>query len=244
MKPYGFPIHAAVDGYSRRVLWLDVCISNNLPTLPVRLYLSRVRENGGCPLLTRSDFRTQNGLLAAMQCYFRSDDEPFCGESGHSYGSSTRNQRIENWWSHLRKSCTGWWISFFKDLVDEGVVDLGTELQKECLWFCFSTILQESLDKMKEYWNTHNIRPSRHETIAGVPDILFYLPEQSGGTDCLIPVDRAKIDEMELQCQQEDDENIFQEYFKYVMEQEHFQYPLNHDEATILFSHLIRIAQA
>ena len=29
LKPYGFPIHGAIDGFSRRVLWLDVTRSNN-----------------------------------------------------------------------------------------------------------------------------------------------------------------------------------------------------------------------
>ena len=29
LKPFGFPIHGAVDGYSRRVLWLYVDTINN-----------------------------------------------------------------------------------------------------------------------------------------------------------------------------------------------------------------------
>ena len=31
LKPYGFPIHGAVDGFSRRVMWLKICPSNNDP---------------------------------------------------------------------------------------------------------------------------------------------------------------------------------------------------------------------
>lgn len=97
-----------------------------------------------------------------------------------------------------RKSCAGWWINFFKDLVDNGTVDLESVVHRECLWFCFQGVLQDSLNKMKEYWNTHYIRSSRHKTIRGVPDILFYLPERSGGMDCLVPVSNDKIIEMEL----------------------------------------------
>ena len=26
LKPFGFAIHGAIDGYSRRVLWIEVCI--------------------------------------------------------------------------------------------------------------------------------------------------------------------------------------------------------------------------
>ena len=29
LKLYGFPIHGAIDGFSRRVLWIDVTRSNN-----------------------------------------------------------------------------------------------------------------------------------------------------------------------------------------------------------------------
>ena len=131
-----------------------------------------------------------------------------------------------------------WWINFFKDLVDKGIVDPEKELHKECLWFCFSGVLQIALDDMKKYWNTHYIRQSRHETVAGVPDILFFLPENSGGTDCLIPVPQEKIDEMRLECQGAMEENVFQEYFEYLIETEGIQYPTRYDEALTLFSYL------
>lgn len=202
--------------------------------------------HGGCPLLTRSDYGTENGLIAATQCYFRSEDDgPFSGEDAHKYGTSTRNQRIENWWSRFRKSCAGWWINFFKDLLDNGMVDLESVVHKECLWFCFQGVLQDSLNKMKEYWNTHYIRSSRHETIPGVPDILYYLPERSGGMNCLVPVNNDKIVEMELQHQgeeAEDENTLYQEYFHYVMDVEGIQYPNSPDDAVILFNYLIEKA--
>lgn len=57
-----------------------------------------------------------------MQCLLRANgNDEFSGEKAHRYGTSTGNQRIECWWSHLKKSRTTWWINFFKDLVDRGV---------------------------------------------------------------------------------------------------------------------------
>ena len=103
--------------------------------------LECVKEHGFCPLQTRTDCGTENGIIAAMQCYFRSEDNaPHSGESAHIYGTSTSNQRVENWWSHYRKSSSSWWIQFFKDLVDSGQVDIANETHKECLWFCFHGI--------------------------------------------------------------------------------------------------------
>ena len=61
-------------------------------------YLEVVRENEGCPTKVRSDCGTDNGLLAATQCFFMNDLE------SHIYGTSPQNQRIEAWWSFYRRS--------------------------------------------------------------------------------------------------------------------------------------------
>ena len=45
-----------------------------------------------------------------------------------------------------------------------------------------------------EHWSTHRIRKSRNDTVAGVPDILYYLPEGRGGeSGLLLSVDDNKI---------------------------------------------------
>ena len=108
--------------------------SDNLPSVPAKLYLECVQEHKGCLLLVCSDYGTENGVIAGMQCFFHSDNAPFSEELAHRYGSSTRNQRVENQWSHFRKSMASWWINFFKDLVGNGRVDLEKEIPKECLW--------------------------------------------------------------------------------------------------------------
>ena len=178
-----------------------------------------------------------------MQCYFLSEDNaPFSGELAHSYGPSTRNQKIENFWSHFKRSCSEWWIQYFKDLVDSGDVDIDNAIYRECLWFCYNGILQKELDEMRKYWNTHCIRQSRHETVGGVPDILFHLPEQLGAFDCSVIVPRAKILEMEEKCFSETDANVFQEYFHYIVDEEELHYPTTRTEAKNLFDQLIIFA--
>ena len=39
-KPYGFAIHGAIDGYSRKILWLKVLARNNTPKMIGKLYLN------------------------------------------------------------------------------------------------------------------------------------------------------------------------------------------------------------
>ena len=36
------------------------------------------------------------------------------------YSRKPSNQRIESWWSFLRKHRSNWWMNFFKDLIEEG----------------------------------------------------------------------------------------------------------------------------
>ena len=242
MKPYGFPIHGAVDGYSQKVLWMEVTRSNNSPRNVATFFLDYVGERRGCPLITRTDCGTENGILAALQCYLRNDDYPLNGENAHRYGASLSNQRIENWWSHFRRICSNWWIHFFKDMLDADILDLHNEFHMECLWFCFHGVLQVAIDEAKEYWNSHYIRFSCHETVGGVPDILYFLPERSNAVDCLVPLTLAKITEAKaLYEPEEQDDGLYQEYFHYVMENNNIQYPTNHRQAYDLFLYLVNI---
>ena len=138
---------------------------------------------------------------------------------------------------------------FFKDLKDDGTIDLEQPLHRECLWFCFNGIIQASINKMKEYWNTHYIRPSRHDTIPGVADILFYLPEGSSGVNCLVPVSNDKIAEMRMLPNENidedaEEENLYQEYFQYIMDHEEVEYPDSAQEAILLFTYLIEKAES
>lgn len=132
LKPYGFPIHGAIDDWSRKIMWLKVCRSNNLPEVTASFYLQCVAQQMGCPEKVRTDNGTENGTIAVMQCLFRND------VNAHSYGKSTANQRIEGWWSDFRRIRSTWWIHLVKDLVETGEFSPGNELHIECLWFCIS----------------------------------------------------------------------------------------------------------
>ena len=81
---------------------------------------------------------------------------------------SPANQRIEGWWSFLKRSNSSWWISFFKDMSESGLLSLGDTFHLECLWFCFAKVIQADLDKVTNHWNKYHIRHSRHDTIEAV----------------------------------------------------------------------------
>ena len=225
---------------------MEVERSNNRPEVPAKFFLECVKLNAGCPRLVRTDCGTENGTLAAMQSYFRQEgNDKLSGLKAHKYGSSPSNQRIECWWSFFRHGRASWWIDLFKDMVNRGLLDLGNTLHMECLWFCFHGVLQEDLDQVKVHWNTHRIRPSRFGTVPGIPDALYYLPQRSGGEECKVTLSREKIGEMESHLEDDDplsdDARLYQDYFHFVMENEHFFYPNTPDEAYDLFQKLLVI---
>ena len=118
LKPFGFCIHGAIDGFSRRVLWLDVGPTNNDASVICQYFIDCVRQLGGTARIIRADHGTENGKVAAVQLRFfrRNAQDDWAGMNSFLYGKSVSNQRIEAWWGMLGKDCTKWWIDFFKDM--------------------------------------------------------------------------------------------------------------------------------
>ena len=109
LKPFGFCIHGAIDGYSRRVLWLKVASTNNDPEIIGFYFIDYVSRVGGTACIIRADRGTENVHVECMQRFFRRlSQDDFAGDRSFMYGRSTSNQRIEAWWSLLRKACTDW----------------------------------------------------------------------------------------------------------------------------------------
>ncbi|PFX22781.1 hypothetical protein AWC38_SpisGene12690 [Stylophora pistillata] len=83
-------------------------------------------------------------------------------------------------------------------------------------------ILQADLDHVRDHWNTHYIRKSRHNTVPGRPDELLYIPENSGFKDFRCPITKQQLDDMAVCCTTDEEENIFLEYSNYGLESLNF----------------------
>lgn len=181
----------------------------------------------------RTDCGTENGIIAAMQCHVRGSAD------AHIYGTSPENQRIEGWWSFLRRNRTTWWINYFQDLIERELYQPGNDLEEEALWYSFSGVIQEDLDFVKEHWNTHRIRKSSHNTIPGQPEELFHLPELHGGIDGLsLDVNNNEIQFLANELLELDDaeSNIFQEYFDHIMYVANLEIPKSWSDAESLYT--------
>lgn len=192
LLPYGFAIHGAIDGYSRRVLWLEVGRSNKDPVVTASYYLKCVRELGGTALTIRFDPGTENGLTADLQRVLSS------GDCRVLYGKSTANQRIESWWSFLKRMCLSWWINLFKDLMSTGVLDNSENIEIEAVRYFFGELLRDELKNVALQWNLHRIRQVRDSVSpAGRPEVLFNSPGLTGAEDFKYLVEAEDVDIIE-----------------------------------------------
>ena len=140
IKPYGFGISGAIDGFSRHLIWLNVYTTNSDPALIGGYFYESISKASGCPMLLRIDAGTENTLLKTMQDTLMGN-----GRNGKNRtfieGTSTLNQRIECFWSHLRKQCLEYWICLFHDLKERGDFS-GDFVDTSLLRFCFMALIQ------------------------------------------------------------------------------------------------------
>ena len=50
----------------------------------------------------------------------------------------------------------------------------------ECAWLPLALLIQSELKKVNCEWNAHFIQKSRHDTMSGIPDKLYFLPQGVG----------------------------------------------------------------
>ena len=66
LKPYGFAIHGAIDGYSRGILWRYVSASNNNPSNIAFYFLQTITELKKVPQVVRGDRGSENVIACGV----------------------------------------------------------------------------------------------------------------------------------------------------------------------------------
>jgi hypothetical protein len=79
---------------------------------------------------------------------------------------------------------SGFWVNFFKDLRDTGMLDTSNNVHIECIRLAFTQLIQRDFSRVVELWNQHLIRTQRNvECPAGKPDVLYFQPQIYGTRD-------------------------------------------------------------
>ena len=129
------------------MLWLKIVNSCNNPFVTLSAYLNFISELEAIPRRIRTDCGTESCVLAAIQCYFRRElNDDFAGDKAHIYGLSHSNQRIEAWWSCLKRNWSSFIINFFTEMMESGKCNPDDKLEKECAKFCFTGVIKKDLN--------------------------------------------------------------------------------------------------
>ena len=153
-------MHGGIDGFSRRLIWLEVGTTNNNPEVITKFYLDAVKQVGGLPRKVRSDDGTENSMVAAVHTFLRSShSDEDAGLGCFLTGRSTANQRIEA----LVTSSQGWsWMvdNFFLKIYVTSVY-LMTQIQFMLIAFGFVSCLFEGKSSIK--WRNCEINTLYHQ---------------------------------------------------------------------------------
>ena len=106
LKRFGFVISECIDEFCRKLIWLFVSTTNNDPLVAANFYLKAITNLGRTPNTLRMDLGTENVYCEELQVFFTKNSNSFL------YTASTRNQRIEAFWSQIKKFNLSWWIDF------------------------------------------------------------------------------------------------------------------------------------
>ena len=105
LKPFGLCVHGAIDGYCQKILWLEVSPSNKNPRIFARYYLNHCKEISGIARKVREDRGTENVYLAGVHYFLRAEhNDSLAGYHNFVYAKYLSDQRIEAWWSQLKRS--------------------------------------------------------------------------------------------------------------------------------------------
>lgn len=211
LKPYGICISGCIDGFSRKMIWLEAYKTNSNPRIIARYFIDAINKINGCPQRLRLDNGTENTHVVQMQkCLRHSSNES--GTDCVTLGPSTGNQRIERWWATLRSECVQFWMDHFDQLEADGHF-ADSFLDKSLIQFCFQNVIQGELNETVTAWNDHRIRPSHNpRSPNGRPTVMYAVPDLYDAQEFLQPVNQREVEICQEECTAKDypcDEDVF-----------------------------------
>jgi hypothetical protein len=127
LKPFGIAIYGGVDAWSRKIVLLKVHTTNNDPRHVGYWFLQCCREAGGIPLKITTDRGSETGKMAAHQIGLymaaKQCDLATAKTTAHKWVKSTRNQKIESFWSKLMQQKNINVINIINAAISTGVYD-------------------------------------------------------------------------------------------------------------------------
>ena len=139
-------IHCAIDGYSRRILYLHASDNNRAET--VFLHFHEAVTECGWPSRVRSDKGGENIDVAQAMLMVRGTNR-----QSHNTGSSVHNQRIERLWRDIFHCVGHLYYAMFYELEDCGLLDVNDDQDLFALHYTFMPRINSQLKQFASAWN-------------------------------------------------------------------------------------------
>ncbi|KAG7424877.1 hypothetical protein Forpi1262_v014193 [Fusarium oxysporum f. sp. raphani] len=205
LKAYGFEIYAAIDAYSRNIIWFYVGHSATTALSVLKQYLAACDTYGFRPWFLQADRGSEAPLVAAAHWNFALAAGGCVEWNGQVFqqgkrlkdsykaAPSTKNVKIEGWWERMLHVCSRQWVDYFGELARDGDFD-GSMLEDQiAIYAVFEGVLRQELFDFVEAWNLHKIRLQKNRLQLGVPidrQVLSEMLRPLAGIDistCLEP---------------------------------------------------------
>ncbi len=144
-------IHGGIDGYSRKVTYLQASDNNKAATV-FQHFLAAARIHGW-PSRVRSDYGGENVDVARAMLLCRDT-----GRMSNITGSSVHNQRIERLWRDTFTCVCHIYYNLFYEMEDSGLLNPLSDTHLFCLQYIYIPRLNLQLQKFTEGWNNHPLR--------------------------------------------------------------------------------------
>ncbi|KAI3171846.1 hypothetical protein CBS147317_1275 [Penicillium roqueforti] len=179
LEPFGIEIYAAIDGYSRYIIWAYVGVSARTAVSVMRQCFDVFAYRGFQPKKFRSDRGTETTLLADTQYELRKLGDPSVKPSDcYLYGRSVDNQRIEGWWGLLSRASTGLFHEYFHCLQRDNLFTKDCIPEQVSLLAIYMPVIRSRIQSYRTDWNHHPIQsqPNRPHVICGRPKMNYKYP--------------------------------------------------------------------
>lgn len=194
LEHWGIQIYAAIDGYSRHVMWYYVGITGRTAVSVLGQYLLAINATGVVPRKLRTDRGAETPMVA--DAHYTISNEIREPEDGlrtflsfgetFKYGTSKQNSVVERWWRQGSYGVILQWRDCFLEYNRTKQFDSDLIADRVAFLFIYMPIIRYALTEFVHVWNHHKIRkqPNRPHVVSGIPHNLYYRPHRTGGIDC------------------------------------------------------------
>ncbi|XP_048010685.1 uncharacterized protein LOC125262115 [Megalobrama amblycephala] len=154
---YNIVIFGGIDGFSRKIMYLDAA-NNNKASTAFTFFLQSIEKNG-VPSRVRGDQGVENLDIARFMFTVRGTDR-----ASFISGKSVHNQRIERLWRDVWTAVTTTYYDTLHGLEEDGLLDISNTLHIFLAQFVFLPRLRKDLQTFAEGWNHHPLRTEGNMT--------------------------------------------------------------------------------